>query len=103
MMRFRYIVILLLFSAMVTEARPRFVVNIVVSGLRQGDLTRYEGNFGKEGFLRLRNEGVEFTECYAEYGPTSSEAGLATFATGTTPSVHGIFQSEAASARRGWK
>ena len=90
----RYIVAVFALCAVAfAEARPRFVVNIVVSGLRQGDLTRYEGNFGKEGFLRLRNEGVEFTECYAEYGPTSSEAGLATFATGTTPSVHGIFSS----------
>ena len=93
MMRFRYIVILLLFSAIVAEAQPRFVVNIVVSGLRQGDILRYEGNFGKEGFLRLRSEGVEFTECYVEYAPTTSEAGLATFATGATPAIHGIFSS----------
>ena len=93
MMRFRYIVILLLFSAMVVEAQPRFVVNIVVSGLRQNDLTRYEENFGKEGFLRLRNEGVEFSGCYANYAPTTSEAGLATLATGTAPAMHGIFSS----------
>ena len=75
------------------EARPRLVVNIVVSGMRQGDISRYEKNFGKDGFLRLRGEGVEFTECYADYAPTSSEAGLATFATGTIPATHGIFSS----------
>lgn len=72
-------------------AQPRLVVNIVVGGLRQSDLIRYEENFGKEGFARLRSEGLEFTECYADYAPTSSEAGLATIATGTLPATHGIF------------
>ena len=88
-----YILYLLLVAAAVAEAKPRLVVNIVVSGLCQGDLSRYEKNFGKEGFLRLRGEGVEFAECYADYAPTSSEAGLATFATGTLPATHGIFSS----------
>jgi hypothetical protein len=65
----------------------------VVSGLRQGDISRYEKNFSKDGFMRLRNEGAEFTECYANYAPTTSEAGLATLATGTLPATHGIFSS----------
>ena len=88
-----YILTLLLVAVSAVEARPRLAVNIVVSGLRQGDLTRYEKNFSKYGFLRLRSEGVEFAECYADYAPTTSEAGLATFATGTVPAVHGIFSS----------
>ena len=66
-----------------STARPRLVVNVVVSGMRHGDIVRYEKNLSKEGFLRLRDEGVEFTECYADYAPSTSEAGLATFATGT--------------------
>lgn len=76
-----------------STAQPRLVVNIVVGGLRQSDLMRYEKNFGQEGFLRLRSEGLEFTECYADYAPTTSEAGLATIATGTLPATHGIFSS----------
>ncbi len=93
MMKFRYIVILLIFGAVSVTARPRFVVNIIVSGMRQSDISRYEKNFSQDGFLRLRSEGAEFAECYANYAPTTSEAGLATFATGTTPSIHGIFSS----------
>ena len=90
----RYIVAVFALCAVAfADAQPRFVVNIVVSGLRQGDLSRYEKNFGKDGFLRLRGEGVEFTECYANYAPTTSEAGLATLATGTPPSMHGVFSS----------
>lgn len=90
----RYIVLILAVCAVAfADAQPRFVVNIVVSGLRQGDIHRYQKNFGKDGFLRLRSEGVEFTECYADYAPTTSEAGLATLATGTAPASHGIFSS----------
>ncbi len=88
-----YILALLLVAVSVVEAQPRLAVNIIVSGLRQGDIARYEKNFSKDGFLRLRSEGVEFAECYADYAPTTSEAGLATFATGAMPDVHGIFSS----------
>lgn len=88
-----YILAVLLFAVAFVEARPRLVVNIVVCGLRQSDISRYEKNFSKDGILRLRNEGVEFSECYADYAPTTSEAGLATLATGTMPSVHGVFSS----------
>ena len=80
-------------SIATTAAQPRLAVNIVVSGLRQGDIARYERRFGKDGFLRLRSEGIEFSECYADYAPTTSEAGLATLATGSAPSTHGIFSS----------
>ena len=82
-----------IFSVAISTARPRLVVNVVVSGMRHGDIVRYEKNLSKEGFLRLRDEGVEFTECYANYAPTTSEAGLATFATGALPATHGIFSS----------
>lgn len=93
--RNRFVAIAIAMCALATaSARPRLVVNIVVSGLRQSDLTRYERNFGKDGFLRLRSNGIEYMECYADYAPTTPEAGLATFATGTTPAVHGIFSSD---------
>jgi predicted AlkP superfamily pyrophosphatase or phosphodiesterase len=89
-----YITTLLLLCAIsFAEARPRLVVNIIVSGLSQHDIARYEKNFSKDGFLRLRDGGVEFSECYADYAPTTSEAGLATLATGTVPAMHGIFSS----------
>ena len=93
-MRLRvYITTLLLLVVAFAEARPRLVVNIVVSGLSQNDLVRYEKNFSKDGFLRLRNSGADFSECYADYAPTTSEAGLATLATGTVPAMHGVFSS----------
>ena len=90
----RYITLFVAVCASLTAAaRPRFAVNIVVSGMRHSDLVRYEKNFSKEGFVRLRKEGAEFAECYVNYAPTSSEAGLATLATGALPAMHGIFSS----------
>lgn len=88
-----YIAVCLLFAVATIEAKPRLAVNIIVSGMRHSDIARYEENFSKDGFLRLRSEGIDFAECYAEYAPTTSEAGLATLATGAMPSVHGIFSS----------
>lgn len=92
-MRFRYLLTLLLLVAATTTAKPRLAVNIVVSGLGANDINRYKENFGADGFNRLLRESINFTECYADYAPTTAEAGIATFATGTTPATHGIFSS----------
>lgn len=92
--KFYIAALLLIFAVAFAEAQPRVVVNIVVSGLSQQDILRYEKNFSKDGFLRLRNGGVDFSECYADYAPTTSAAGLATFATGTMPAIHGVVSSE---------
>ncbi|MGN0006846.1 MAG: alkaline phosphatase family protein [Alistipes sp.] len=71
-------------------AQPKLAVNIVVSGMRASDIDRYGANFGQGGFRRLTDKGAVFTECYADYAPTSTHAGAATLASGTLPSVHGI-------------
>lgn len=91
--RFYIAALLLIFAVAFAEAQPRIMVNVVVSGLSQNDISRYESKFGKDGFLRLSAMGAEFSECYANYAPTTPEAGLATFATGTLPSVHGVISS----------
>ena len=90
MKRIVSVLVCLICAVSVSDAAPRFAVNIVVSGMRQSDIRRYESNFCKGGFVRLKSEGIEFAECYADYVPTSSEAGLATLATGAHPSTHGI-------------
>ena len=93
-LKFKYIAsVVALFALTTSTAKPRLVVNVVVSGMRQTDLTRYEANFSQGGFRRLLSEGVEFSECYADYAPTTSVAGLATLATGASPATHGIFSS----------
>ena len=75
------------------SSRPRLVVNIVVGAMRASDLERYEDGFGEGGFKRLMREGVTFTDAEYDYALTTTEAGLATLATGAQPSVHGVIGS----------
>ena len=72
------------------EHRPRLVVNIIVGSMRASDLERYGDNFGQYGFKRLMSGGAYFTDAEYDYSHTSTVAGLATFATGAQPSVHGV-------------
>lgn len=76
-----------IFSA---TAQPKMVINIVVGGMRASDLERYSANFSKEGFMRLKRGGANFSECYTDFIPTSEQMALATIATGALPSMHGI-------------
>ena len=71
-------------------SRPRLVVNIVVGSMRADDLERYAENFGEGGFRRLVSGGAYFTDAEYDYAHTTTLAGLATFATGAQPSVHGV-------------
>lgn len=75
-------------SGVAAESHPRLVVNIVVSGMSEGDLERYAEGFGEGGF-RLLTSGTSYP--YASYGfaPTTPSA-LATLTTGANPSLHGI-------------
>lgn len=89
--RYIFIVVLaVVLPALSAHARPRVAVNIVVSGMRGDDLVRYGEQFGTDGFSRLLGGGLCFTECYADFLPTSTAVCLATIATGTQPSTHGI-------------
>ena len=75
-------------SAYATE--PQLIINIVVGSLRNSDLDRYEDNFSEGGFKRLMVGGTRYTNAHYDFIHTSTPAGLATIATGTQPSVHGV-------------
>ena len=81
---------LLCTAAIAQGSKPTLAVNIIVSGMRSDDLTRYAEKFGDNGFARLTKQGVVFTECYADFLPTSSAVALSSIATGTQPATHGI-------------
>lgn len=80
-------------AAMAQDTKPRLVVNIIVGSLRAGELERFADGFGEGGFKRLMREGVTFGDAEYDYSLTTTEAGLATFATGSLPSVHGVIGS----------
>ncbi len=69
--------------------KPQLVVNIIIGSMRSNDIERYASNLSDNGFKRLANGGVVYTNACYDYALTSSAAGLATLATGTQPSIHG--------------
>jgi hypothetical protein len=69
-------------------AKPRLVVNVVLSGLGADDLTKYAHNMSDGGFAALMERGTNYTEARYDYLQTSPIAGAATLTTGTNPSMH---------------
>lgn len=69
---------------------PRLVINLVISSLGEHDFERFSDNFTDEGFRRLTEGGLNYTNAYYDFSHTSTAAGLATIATGAQPSAHGI-------------
>ncbi len=69
---------------------PKLIVQVVVSQMRYDYLHRYANKYSEGGFKHLSNEGTFCRNARYNYLLTQSLPGLATIATGTTPSVHGI-------------
>ncbi len=95
----RLIAILLLFAAITTQSLvqgaetttpPKLVVNIIVGGMRTGDIDRYKHIFDSNGFVRLKERGVDFKSASYPFAPLSTSASLATLTTGASPSTHGV-------------
>ncbi len=90
-MKLRIIALLstLLVALSVAGEEPvRLVVNVVVSGIREVDLERYEKGFRAGGFERLLS-GERYSSASYGFIPTTPSA-LATLSTGALPSMHGI-------------
>jgi len=70
--------------------KPRLVVGIVIDQMRQEYLYRFRHRFGKNGFNRLLEQGLQFTDARYNYVPTFTGPGHASIYTGSTPRYHGI-------------
>ncbi len=70
--------------------RPHLVVNIVISGMRSIDISRYQSNLDGGGLRTIYEEGTRFTDCQYNYQQTTTPVSLATLATGAQPSTHGV-------------
>ena len=68
----------------------RLVVQITVDGLRGDLLARYSDSFGEDGFRRLMDNGVWYTDAHHPHANTETIVGHATLATGAYPSEHGM-------------
>lgn len=72
------------------QTPPRLVVNIVVGAMRAGDIDRYRALFGDDGFVKLADDGVNFTSANYNFHQTITPTSLATLSTGALPSAHGV-------------
>lgn len=93
MKRLLSILLGLLCTLPLQAARPRLVVQIVVSSMRAEDLDRYAAHFGEGGFRRLSEGGVRYAGARYDYQQTTTPVSLATLTTGALPSTHGVIGS----------
>ena len=82
---------LLGFAASAASASEiRLVVQLTVDGLRGDLLSRYEEALRPDGFRRLMDGGVWYTDAHHPHANTETIVGHATLATGAYPSEHGM-------------
>lgn len=78
----------------IPSEKPKLIVELVVSQMRFDYISRYWDKFGDNGFKLLVNEGTYCRNARYNYLLTQAYPGLATIATGTNPSVHGIIANK---------
>jgi predicted AlkP superfamily pyrophosphatase or phosphodiesterase len=79
---------------------PKLVVGIVVDQMCYDYLYRFQPRFGKDGFLKLMQKGVNCRNTHFNYIPTYTAPGHASIYTGTTPSNHKIIANDWFSRKR---
>lgn len=80
-------------TAQKTSDKPKLVVGIVVDQMRFDYLTRFDAQFGDDGFKRLIKDGFECRNNHFNYVPTYTGPGHTSIYTGTTPANHGIISN----------
>lgn len=73
---------------------PKLVVGIVVDQMCYDYLYRFQEKYGKDGFNKLMNKGLNCRNTRYNYVPTFTGPGHASIYTGTTPSNHGIVAND---------
>ncbi len=74
----------------VSAAAPRLIVGIVVEDMNPDYIERFWNKFGEDGFKRLYSRGFICANHHIDNLIQRPSVGMATLATGTTPSRHGI-------------
>jgi hypothetical protein len=72
----------------------KLVVLVVFDQMRGDYLAAWAGQFGKNGFERIKRDGVWYSHAEIPYACTSTGPGHASIATGAPPSVTGIIENE---------
>lgn len=89
-----YCSLILLYTALNAQEKPRLVVGIVVDQMRYDYISRFYDDFEEGGFRRLIEDGFLYKNASYNYMPTKTGPGHASIYTGTTPARHGIIGND---------
>ena len=73
---------------------PRLVVNITIDQLRTDYMEAFAPLYGNEGFKRLLQQGMVFTNANYPFSPIDRASATASVATGVSPYYHGIVSKQ---------
>jgi predicted AlkP superfamily pyrophosphatase or phosphodiesterase len=76
--------------AATAPAAPKLVLVLVVDGLPNEQVLRYQGQFGNGGLRRLLEQGASFSNAHQGHGVTVTAVGHSAVLTGAYPYQHGI-------------
>ena len=76
--------------AQTQQAAPKLVVTVTIDQLRTDYLETFSPLYGEKGFKRLLRDGNVYKNAGYDFDNVDRSSAIASFYTGTTPSVHGI-------------
>ena len=77
-------------SSTTAKDRSKLIVQIVIDGMRYDNFVRYSNNYSDNGFVKLANEGTQFSNARHITSTSYPFIGIASLVTGATSSQHGI-------------
>ncbi len=84
------VAVVLLSTRAATASDVKLIVQITVDGFRGDLISRYADSFGADGFRKLMDGGVWYTDAHHLHANTETIVGHATLSTGAHPSEHGM-------------
>lgn len=78
----------------IPSEKPKLIIEIVVSQMRFDYISRYWDKFSDGGIKQIATDGTYCKNARYNYMLTQAYPGIATIATGTNPSVHGIISDK---------
>lgn len=79
---------------------PKLIVGVIVDQMCYDYLYRFQPHFGKDGFKKLMQKGINCRNTHFNYIPTYTAPGHASIYTGTTPNNHKIVANDWFSRKR---
>lgn len=74
--------------------KPKLVLVVVIDGLPQEQVVRYQDQFGQGGFRRFLEQGASYSNAHQAHGVTVTAVGHSAVLTGAYPYQHGVISND---------